>query len=45
MKKLPYPYNQQHCPETGRTYTLKEVCDIAGITAEDLENAPTPEIG
>lgn len=26
------------------TYTLKEVCEIAGITAEDLINADTPEI-
>ena len=25
-------------------YTLKEVCDIAGITAKDLINVPTPEV-
>lgn len=25
-------------------YSLKDVCDIAGITEEDLKNAPEPEI-
>ena len=27
-----------------RTYSIREVCDIAGITAEDLENSPVPDI-
>ena len=40
-----YDFYSCYVAEERRTYTLKEVCDIAMITAEDLENAPTPEIG
>ena len=37
-------YDEFEDENLGDTCTLKEVCEIADITAEDLINAYTPEI-
>lgn len=37
-------WNSDYKNALKESYSLKDVCDIAGITAEDLKNAPTPEL-